>query len=337
MAELLTGGSPVVSGEPELIPPQALAAITRLVTLVLERATVVIMAMVTALVAVAVFFRYFINNPISASDELAALLLVWLTFLGAAVATRRRMHPSVNLFVRFLPSKAREYIAVVVRVCELSFLAYLCWNTLVLLQLRLGQLSAGLEFDMSLYPLALILGATGMFLFGLLELQALPRRPLFVMLAAAVLIAGAAYAYFPFGNLVLSRTGSMLVMIGGFLTLLVLNAPLWLALGLPSLVYLLILGGPNPIMLPQRLIAGANDFLLLAVPIFILAGALMETGGISRRLVTLATALVGHFRGGLAQVTVVGEILFSGISGAVAADVAAIGSMGTSARRLSPS
>ena len=80
-------------------------------------------------------------------------------------------------------------------------------------------------------------------------------------------------------------------------------------------------------MLPQRLIAGADNFVLLAIPLFLLAGALMETGGISRRLVALALALVGHLRGGLAHVTVVGEILFSGISGSTTADVAVLGAL----------
>jgi C4-dicarboxylate transporter DctM subunit len=66
---------------------------------------------------------------------------------------------------------------------------------------------------------------------------------------------------------------------------------------------------------------------LLAIPLFVLAGRLMETGGISRRLVALALALVGHLRGGLAHVTVVGEILFSGISGSLTADVAVLATL----------
>ena len=106
-----------------------------------------------------------------------------------------------------------------------------------------------------------------------------------------------------------------------------MNAPLAVALGFPALVALQGLGGAHLLMLPQRLIAGADNFVLLAIPLFILAGRLMETGGISRRLVALALALVGHLRGGLAHVTVVGEILFSGISGSTTADVAVLGAL----------
>jgi tripartite ATP-independent transporter DctM subunit len=117
------------------------------------------------------------------------------------------------------------------------------------------------------------------------------------------------------------------VLLVGFPVLLALNAPLAVALGCPALVSLQFLGGAHLLMLPQRLIAGADNFVLLAIPLFILAGQLMETGGISRRLVALALALVGHLRGGLAHVTVVGEILFSGISGSTTADVAAMGAL----------
>src|SRR6185436_15295464 len=77
----------------------------------------------------------------------------------------------------------------------------------------------------------------------------------------------------------------------------------------------------------QRMLEGADSFVLLAIPLFILAGALMESGGISARLVDLARALIGHVRGGLGQVVVVSEMLFSGISGSTIADVSAIGSL----------
>ena len=74
------------------------------------------------------------------------------------------------------------------------------------------------------------------------------------------------------------------------------------------------------IIVPQKIFTGSDSFPLLAVPFFILAGMLMDTGGISLRLVRLAQALVGHFRNGLGMVCVVSEIFFSGISGSTAAE-----------------
>jgi C4-dicarboxylate transporter DctM subunit len=75
------------------------------------------------------------------------------------------------------------------------------------------------------------------------------------------------------------------------------------------------------------MLEGADSSVLLAIPLFILAGALMETGGISARLVHLAKVLIGHVRGGLGMVVVVSEMLFSGISGSTIADVSAIGAL----------
>jgi tripartite ATP-independent transporter DctM subunit len=77
----------------------------------------------------------------------------------------------------------------------------------------------------------------------------------------------------------------------------------------------------------QRSFAGMNQFSLLAVPLFILAGELMNRGGITERLVRFARALVGHFHGGLAQVTIVSSIFFAGLSGSAVADVSALGSI----------
>ncbi len=79
--------------------------------------------------------------------------------------------------------------------------------------------------------------------------------------------------------------------------------------------------------LPQKLYIGINQFPLLAIPLFILAGELMNTGGITQRLVNLANALVGHFRAGLAQVNIVASMLFAGLSGSAVADTSALGSM----------
>jgi tripartite ATP-independent transporter DctM subunit len=80
-------------------------------------------------------------------------------------------------------------------------------------------------------------------------------------------------------------------------------------------------------VLPQKILFGINQFPLLAIPLFILAGEIMNTGGITERLVRLANALVGHFRGGLAQVNVVSSIFFAGLSGSAVADTSALGAM----------
>jgi C4-dicarboxylate transporter DctM subunit len=100
-------------------------------------------------------------------------------------------------------------------------------------------------------------------------------------------------------------------------------------MGLASVFGLLLKGDIPLVIVPQKIFTGSDSFPLLAIPFFILAGALMDTGGISIRLVNLARSLVGHFRNGLGMVSIVSEIFF-GISRSVAADAAAISALAVS-------
>lgn len=109
--------------------------------------------------------------------------------------------------------------------------------------------------------------------------------------------------------------------------LMVVGMPVALAMGLSAFVVVLLKGDINPIVMAQRMFVGVDSLPLLAIPYFILAGALMEMGGISLRLVRFASTLVGHIRGGLGMVAVVASMIFAGISGSAAADTSAIGSI----------
>jgi C4-dicarboxylate transporter DctM subunit len=112
-----------------------------------------------------------------------------------------------------------------------------------------------------------------------------------------------------------------------FIIFIGLNVPIAFSMGMASILGLLVKGSIPLVIVPQKIFTGTDSFPLLAVPFFILAGMLMDTGGISLRLVRLASALVGHLRNGLGMVCVVSEIFFSGISGSTAADTAAVGSI----------
>lgn len=85
-----------------------------------------------------------------------------------------------------------------------------------------------------------------------------------------------------------------------FFIFILLGAPIALALGGSSALYIALFSNVSPIVVLQQMLASVNTFTLLAVPFFIMAGALMESGGISRRIVSFCQALVGHFTGGLA-------------------------------------
>ncbi len=109
--------------------------------------------------------------------------------------------------------------------------------------------------------------------------------------------------------------------------LFLLNVPMAVAIGAASMAALVAGGDAGLTLAAQRMYAGADSFPLMAVPLFMIAGRLMESGGISRRIVDLAEALVGWLPGGLAAVAVVAAMLFGGISGSAAADTAAVGAI----------
>lgn len=115
-----------------------------------------------------------------------------------------------------------------------------------------------------------------------------------------------------------------LVLFGGFLVLLLLNVPVAVALGAATVLAMLATGTDFS-LLPSIVYAGIEKFSLLAIPFFILAGLVMERGGVSRGLIGLVAYLVGPVRGGLAMVSVLSTVLFGGISGSGPADTAAIG------------
>ena len=110
------------------------------------------------------------------------------------------------------------------------------------------------------------------------------------------------------------------------LALILLDLPIAVAMGLTAVGFFVGMGqGSLLAMLPQRMYSGTTGFTLLAVPFFILAGNLMNTGGITNRIFRFAKALVGHIAGGLGQVSVISSMIFSGMSGSAVADAAGLG------------
>ncbi|MFL6618225.1 MAG: TRAP transporter large permease [Povalibacter sp.] len=114
------------------------------------------------------------------------------------------------------------------------------------------------------------------------------------------------------------------ILFGVLILMLFVGVPVGFALITASLVTVLYLDLPS-IIVVQQTVAGANAASLIAIPLFIFAGELMMRGGISERLISFASSLVGHVRGGLGQVNVLASLLFGGVSGSAIADVSAIG------------
>jgi tripartite ATP-independent transporter DctM subunit len=120
---------------------------------------------------------------------------------------------------------------------------------------------------------------------------------------------------------------SAALLIGLLFALFLLNVPIAIAIALASIGFIMISSEFSLMVVIQKMFGGTDSFHLMAVPLFMYAGLIMEKGGISRRLIDLANSLVGWLPGGLAAVTIVSAMFFAGISGSAAADTAAVGAL----------
>ena len=113
-----------------------------------------------------------------------------------------------------------------------------------------------------------------------------------------------------------------------FFGMILIGMPIAFALGITGLIGLMLTMGTSLLMLvPQQIFSGMNSFVLMAIPLFLLSGELMNVSGITERIVAFTNTLVGHRKGGLGHVNIVANIFMAGISGAAVADAAALGTM----------
>ena len=119
-----------------------------------------------------------------------------------------------------------------------------------------------------------------------------------------------------------------LLLFAVLIALVMINVPIAIAIGVAAMGGMLIASGTDSMLnVPLALYDGATKFPLLAIPLFVLAGELMNTSSISRRLIDLVAAMIGFVRGGLAMVNIGVSMFFAEISGSAVADVAATGSV----------
>lgn len=126
---------------------------------------------------------------------------------------------------------------------------------------------------------------------------------------------------------------NIVILLGVVIGTMALGAPIAYALGLAGLAVLLIDGGTPLFIIVQRMVASMDSFTMLAVPLYIFVGQIMNEGGITERIFAFAKCLVGHFKGGLAHVNVVCSLIFSGMSGSALADTAGLGQIEVDAMR----
>src|SRR5262245_44629713 len=231
-----------------------------------------------------------------------------------------------------LPAKVRPVIDSVSAVLVTVIAGYVAFNAIKLGGLTSGQTTgSGLPLELTFYPMGV--GALFMTVFAIEIFLGRPVRDMIAGLIATGVIVGLYLAWDFLAPNTVPSSGT-LMLIGFFITLFG-GLPIGFALALAALIFIWVEGTLPGVIFAQQMARGIDNFVLLAIPFFILVGYLMEANGMSVRLIELLQRAVGKMRGGLNVVMVMSMVLFSGISGSKMADVAAVGSVLIPAARRS--
>jgi tripartite ATP-independent transporter DctM subunit len=292
----------------------------------------ILLAADLVVVAGSVLLRFVFNAPVEWSDDVARGLMVGSSFFGAASALARSENLGVAFFVGLLPARVRPVIDAVGALLVSVVSAYVAFNAIKLGALTAGQTTgSGLPLELTFYPMGV--GSIFMTIFALDQFRTRPLRDAISGIVVACLIAGF-YLGWDFASPDTVPSSGALMLIGFFITLFG-GLPIGFALALAALIFIWVEGTLPGVIFAQQMARGVDNFVLLAIPFFILVGYLMEANGMSVRLIELLQRAVGRMRGGLNVVMVTSMVLFSGISGSKMADVAAVGSVLIPAARRS--
>ena len=268
--------------------------------------------------------RFVLHRPLVWSDELAAILFLWLAMLGAVTALRRGEHMRMTALVaRLTPSRRAVMEAVATAAC-LAFLALVVWPAWQYAADERAITTPALEISNIWRAAALPTGIVLMATFAILRmLRFTTRRDALVALAAVAVVVAVFWLLGP-SLTKLGRWNLVVFFVGVAGGAVLAGIPIAFAFGLGTFGYLALTTHTPLTVVVGRMDEGMSHLILLAVPLFVFLGLLIEMTGMARAMVAFLGSLLGHVKGGLSYVLVGAMYLVSGISGAKAADMAAI-------------
>src|SRR3954462_798356 len=277
---------------------------------------VVLLAGVTA--------RYVFHQPLIWSDELASILFLWLAMLGAVVAFRRGEHMRMTAFVGMASPAVRAFLDVVAITAPLAFLLLIVYPGFEFAYEETYITTPALEIQNAWRAAAIPGGTVLMIAMAVLKLAQvgswrLVLGALVPVIAIAALLLALAPVLRPLGNY------NLLIFFVGLVAAMVFaGVPIAFSFALATFAYLATTTHMPMMVVIGRMDEGMSRLILLAVPLFVFLGLLIEMTGMARAMVAFLASLLGHVRGGLSYVLVGAMYLVSGISGSKAADMAAI-------------
>lgn len=318
-------GSQTLRADGRTVAPLSVAAkIESLLGSIVEIAAAGLVVAEIAILFGGVISRYLFNRPLVWSDELASTLFLWLAMLGAVVAFRRDEHMRMTACVGVLPAHWRPVVDSFATGASLAFLLLIAWPAYEFARDELAITTPALQITDAWRAAALPAGIAFMIVFALLRLtRAAPIKVVALSLGLVALILTLFWLSAPLfrqlGNLNL-----LIFFVGVVAAAVFAGVPIAFAFGLAIFGYLGLATHTPLMVLVGRMDEGMSHLILLAVPLFVFLGLLIEMTGMARALVGFLADLLGHVRGGLHYVLVAGMYLVSGISGSKAADMAAV-------------
>jgi tripartite ATP-independent transporter DctM subunit len=299
------------------------AVVDRWIGYLTEPLAAVLLVVEIAILAAGVFSRYVLHNAIVWTDELATILLLWLAMLGAVSAYRRREHIRLTAIVRRVSAETASLLDIISSVVVALFALELFPASRAFLIQEQTDITPVLSIPRSDIIASIVLALILFLVISVMRLLEAPPKQVGIVLLSAAIICVAAY----FGRPLLVPLGNLNLLV--FFVLLVgacvaIGIPIAFAFGFGTLSYLGLTTSVPLSTVVDRMDEGISSLILLAIPLFIVLGLLMGNAGIAKRLVNALASLVGHLRGGLGFVLVFAMYLVSGISGAKAADMAAV-------------
>jgi tripartite ATP-independent transporter DctM subunit len=305
-------------------PRSLVAAIESSLGAVVEIVAAALVAAEIVILFSGVLSRYVFDRPLVWSDELASTLFLWLAMLGAVIAFRRDEHMRMTACVGSLRQPWRAALDTFAIAAALAFLLLMAWPTYQYALYQLPITTSALEITDTWRAAAMPTGVVLMIAFALLRLLR-ATSPL-TMLASLGAVAAIVALFFAAGPmfLKLGNLNLLIFFVGVVAAGVLAGVPIAFAFGLATFGYLALSTHTPLMVLVGRMDEGMSHLILLAVPLFVFLGLLIEMTGMAAAMVTFLASLLGHVRGGLHYVLVAGMYLVSGISGSKAADMAAI-------------
>jgi tripartite ATP-independent transporter DctM subunit len=314
--------------EPASLPKGAIARLVfgfdRMLGNVLETVAAALVLAEILIMGTGVTARYVFHAPIVWTDELASILFLWLSMLGAVVALRRGEHMRMTGLVSRVGPQFRAVLEALALTASLAFVLLVLHHAIEYASEEGFIVTPALEISNAWRAAALPVGLALMIPVGLVRLLRL-GQPVAVALALALAV-GTVLAFWLLGP-VLKPLGQLNLLIF-FVGLVAVNVfagvPIAFSFALATFAYLACTTSTPLLVVVGRLDEGMSHLILLAVPLFVFLGALIEMTGMARAMIGILAGLLGHVRGGLSYVLIGAMYLVSGISGSKIADMAAI-------------